>query len=470
MGRESAPVGQSLALHVSTTAARFRADFYRVGECLEFVSSTPWFPGELAEVPPHPDVPGEPASPAADWGWPRHDCSAPELPGLYVAVFREDSDAEPAEQPEIRGSGRASFVVRPLPGEESGGILYKRSTFTRHAYNHADDGRGTRRSSLYDNPVYLDPPAGSRGHMVSMHRPGALEDLAYWDAPFIGWLAEEGYSIDFCTDLDMHADPELLQRYRLLLSVGHDEYWTEAMRVHAERFVARGGNIAFLSANTCWWRTHVTDGGTAIVSDTDHHVAGVFPHLPATDQWWPPAPDGVGHPENSLTGVSFRNGGMWAGQWPGDRPRQGYAVQHQDHWVFAGTGLRDGTHGGPQDCLGAGTPLIGYECDGAAFEFGDDAIARATGIDETPESFLILGLCVLDPVGDFYDMRFHRWNCPSREPEITSPPAATMGVYTVAGGGTVFTAATTDWPTVVGNRLDRGVEQVTRNVLDRLGA
>lgn len=471
VGRHSVPAGQTLVLHVSTTATRFRADFYRMGRSPEFTGSTPWFAGAVAKVPPHPDVPGEP-SPAADWGWPRHECRAPELPGLYLAVLMADSAPHrPVTPPDVRGFGRVFFVVRPQPGSESGEILYKRSTFTRDAYNHADNGLDDRHSSLYDNPVHLPRRAGHTpwGHKVSMHRPGPAEDLAYWDAPFVTWLAEEGYSIDFCTDLDLHEDPDLLARYRLLLSVGHDEYWTEPMRAQAETFVARGGNIAFLSANTCWWRTHVTDDGTAIVSDTDHHVAGVFPHLPATDQWWPPAPQGVGRPENSLTGVSFRNGGMWAGPWPGDRPRQGFAVQHQDHWVFAGTGLRDGTHGGTQDFLGAGTPLIGYECDGAAYEFDDAGIAHATGIDGTPESFLILGLAVLHPIGDYYDLGFHRWNCPPREPAITSAPAATMGLYTTPAGGTVFTAATTDWPMVVGQRLDPCVERITRNLLDRLG-
>lgn len=300
-----------------------------------------------------------------------------------------------------------------------------------------------------------------------MHRPGGINDVAYWDAPFIKWLADNGYSVDFCTDLNLHENPEMLSRYRLLLSVGHDEYWTEAMRAHVERFIAQGGNVAFLSGNTCWWRAHFVDDNTAFVVDTDHHVGTTFPNLPATDQWWTPPSDGVGRPENSLTGVSFRNGGMWPGDWPGDRPRTGFAVQHADHWVFAGTGLRDGTDGRPQDFLGAGTPLIGYECDGAAFEYDDAGIAHATGVDGTPESFRILGLALLEPVNDdYYTMHMSHWNCPAREPEITSPRAATMGIYTA--NGTVFTAATTDWPVIVGNRLDANVEQVTRNVLNKL--
>ena len=475
LGSESVRRGQRLAVHVCTTSDRFRVDFYRLSAELEFVGSSQWFTGVAACVPPHPYVASEPASPAVDWNWPRYEHPVPvDWPtGLYLAVFVEESGhREPCTVPNssaaVQRFGRASFVVRPRPGEHAARVLYKRSTFTRHAYNQADNGSGTRSSSLYDNPVYTAIAGHPRGHKVSMRRPGSVDDVAQWDAPFVRWLAVNGYAVDFCTDLDLHESPDMLARYRLLLSVGHDEYWTEAMRDNVERFVAAGGNVAFFSGNTCWWRTHVTDDATAIVSDTDHYVEGVFPHLPATDQWWPPPPDGVGRPENALTGVSFRNGGVWPGDWPGDRPRDGFAVQHAAHWVFAGTGLRDGTGGAPQDFLGAGTPLIGYECDGAAFEFDSAGVPRATGADGTPESFLILGLALLDPVNeDYYNSRPGHWKCPPREPAIASPRAATMGIYTT--GGTVFTAGTTDWPAVVGNLLDANVEQVTRNVLDRLG-
>jgi hypothetical protein len=41
-----------------------------------------------------------------------------------------------------------------------------------------------------------------------------------------------------------------------------------------------------------------------------------------------------------------------------------------------------------------------------------------------------------------------------------------MGLLT--NGGTVFTAATTDWPRVLARGTRPGVERITRNVLDRL--
>ncbi|MQS39943.1 N,N-dimethylformamidase beta subunit family domain-containing protein [Streptomyces katsurahamanus] len=476
MGRESVTAGEVLTLHVSTDADEFRVRFYRLGDGLSFLLESEPFRGVLKSPPPHPDGGDGLASPAVDWDLEPYSFRIPGgwQPGVYLAHLVAGDERTAAAAPLLDDSGiegfeREFFVVRPRDPGRHGRILYKKSTFTRHAYNRSDNEGLPRASSLYDNPVYQEGgDGGRRGHKLSLHRPGGVIDLAYWDAPFIAWLERSGYAVEYCTDLDLHEDPELLAPYDLLLSVGHDEYWSQAMRDQVAAHVRGGGNVAFFSANTCWWRVHPTDGNTAFVSDTDHRVGDAFPHLPATDLWWPAPPDGVGAPENDLTGVSFRNGGMWASdEWPGDRPRAGYTVQHADHWVFEGTGLRDGSDGGEPDALGAGSALIGYECDGAAFAYDENGTARATGRDGTPASFLILGVYVLDPVHEsFHDLKWGHWNCPEREPSATGPRAATMGIHTA--GGTVFTGGTTDWPVVCGREQDAGVVRVTRNVLDRL--
>ncbi|GLF92702.1 N,N-dimethylformamidase beta subunit family domain-containing protein [Streptomyces yaizuensis] len=475
VGRESVTAGEVLRLHVSTDAEEFRVRFHRLGRELAPMGESGPYPGVLTAPPPHPDGVPEHASPAADWEFPAYEFAVPEEwpPGIYLAHLVPGDERAARSVPvlgddDIEGFAREFFVVRPRHPGSHGRILYKKSTFTRHAYNRSDNEGAVRDSNLYENPVYQEGGDGEpRGHKLSMRRPGGVIDLAWWDAPFIAWLERSGYAVEYCTDLDLHEDPHLLAPYDLLLSVGHDEYWSDAMRDQVAAYVSGGGNVAFLSANTCWWRVHLTDGNTAFVSDTDHRVGEDYPHLPATDLWWPPPPEGVGRPENTLTGVTFRNGGMWPGEWPGDRPREGYTVQHADHWVFEGTGLRDGGDGGPPDRLGAGTALIGYECDGAAFAYDEHGVARASGVDGTPESFLILGIYLLDPVHEnFHHLKWGHWNCPEREPAITSPRAATMGIHTA--GGTVFTAGTVDWPVVCGRELDAGVVRVTRNVLDRL--
>ncbi|MEU0761127.1 N,N-dimethylformamidase beta subunit family domain-containing protein [Streptomyces microflavus] len=115
--------------------------------------------------------------------------------------------------------------------------------------------------------------------------------------------------------------------------------------------------------------------------------------------------------------------------------------------MFSGSGLRTG------DSLGHGGALVGYECDGAAYEYDDAGRPRPTGQDGTPKNFEILGLAELPP----------DWNFAAREP-MPSPQAATLGVFTA--GGTVFTAATTDWARLLAT--DPQVSAVTRNVITRL--
>ena len=210
------------------------------------------------------------------------------------------------------------------------------------------------------------------------------------------------------------------------------------MRRYVEAFVENGGNVAFFSGNTCWWRVHFVEGNAAFVCDKTK-LAG---DDQKRDQWF-----GF-DPENRLTGVSHRNGG---GQWWGKREAVGYKVQHADHWIFEGTGLRDG------DIFGADHALVGYECDGASIADQPDerGFAVPRHDDSTPKTFVILGTGRLGP----------EW---AQDPEdFPGGRAATMGIH--ANNGVVFTAATTDWPRVVADGEPR-TGKITENILHRLGS
>ena len=43
-------------------------------------------------------------------------------------------------------------------------------------------------------------------------------------------------------------------RHRVFLSVGHDEYWSSAMREHVEAARDAGVHLAFLGADACYWQ------------------------------------------------------------------------------------------------------------------------------------------------------------------------------------------------------------------------
>jgi len=161
-------------------------------------------------------------------------------------------------------------------------ILHKLPLFTFHAYNQVSAepyDPVSRRGGwcLYtlpephEVPVPVPPtvsvrrPGGGTGRTpwdswnADPYDPTPRQTFVHWDAPFIAWLERSGYQADYCTDLDLHEDRALLDPDRLLVSVGHDEYWSDEMRGAVARFAARGGNVAFFSGNTCWKRVVFDD-------------------------------------------------------------------------------------------------------------------------------------------------------------------------------------------------------------------
>lgn len=447
--RPSVRAGEVLRFHVSTRSERFRADFYRCGARPRLMGSTAG-PGRYAPPGRHDE----------DWHWPGHDFAVPgDWPsGVYIAVFGPGTSRPAAPPPagaealDARHS-RMLFVVTAREPARRTRILYKVPVFTYHAYNRS--GGASLYGALPHDEAYrtvtLRRPGGGIGGPVKglpdAHDPRTpRQTFAHWDAPFISWLETSGHIVDYCTDLDLHESPRHAAGYRLLLSAGHDEYWSARTRRHITAFRDRGGNIAVFGANTCWWRVTPTADGTAI------SCAKYPPGVPqgsdcdrmrgAPDHWW------EDEPENSLIGVSYRNGG---GHWEGLREPLGFTLQHTDHPVFAGTGLSDG------DVLGEEHALVGYECDGAAHRRDLLGRAVATGTDGTPADFTILGVADLPTAPD------SGWNTAVRE--NTDPGrAATFGLYT--RGGTVFNAATADWARLL--TLDPLVDAITRNVISLL--
>jgi hypothetical protein len=450
--RASLAPGERLTLRVATDSPIFRVAFYRWGDGFVPMHESDWLAGIAAP----------PGGAADDWQWPTYEFKVPPAwpSAVYIAHLVEP-DGAPL-QPAMT-SAAALFVVR---GPGHGRLLYKIPLATYHAYNYTGGG------CFYVNPPRSQAPHSPPGSKVSLQRPGGgiggetwgaldhydasspRQTFAHWDAPFIRWLLRNGYAPEFCTDLDIHADADLCAPYRLILSVGHDEYWSETTRDRLEAFAGAGGNLAFFSANLCWWRIHVVDDGQALVC----HQGGP---QGALDHWWPPS--GVHRPEDCLAGVSYRHGGGW---WDGPRRTSGYVVTDPAHWVFAGTGLKRG------DVFGRDSvpPLVGYECDGAPLaHFDADAGLAVLAPDAhshgTPADFRVLAVGRLD--GDWQEL-------PRREthPARAGIHAATMGVFSPQGTaqGTIFTAATTDWAQVLAGGQDACVEQMTHNVIDRLSA
>jgi len=332
------------------------------------------------------------------------------------------------------------FVVRSNdPGKDSK-ILLQLAANTYNAYTNWGG------HSLYS---YHDRD-GLQGHRVSFDRP-LRSQFTQWELPFVQWAEANGYVIDYAVNSDLEFHSEILRHYKLVLSVGHDEYWSSPMRDHLEQYIADGGNVAFFSGNTCCWQVRSEDNGRSLTCWKQwFNVDPLYrtgDHKLLSSLW---SHHLIGRPENQLTGVGFLWGGYHRshGQFM-DGPAS-FIVHRPDHWILEGSKLQRGDRFGEKDTI------VGYECDGCEMKW-TDGLPSPTHRDGTPKSFTILATCPARwAPGDCY---WYDQFPKDRE------GAAVLGVYTQ--GGTVVTTGTTDWSHgLKGN--DAAVVRITSNILDRL--
>ncbi|RMF41437.1 MAG: hypothetical protein D6753_09590 [Planctomycetota bacterium] len=420
--------GDTIGLHLSSSAAEIEVSVYRLGAERRLVLQ------QTVQGVSEQAIPDRASSDGC--GWPRSvqwEIPADWSSGYYeAALVTASGDAR----------STAFFVVRSANPGQDASMLLVLATNTYNAYTNWGG------HSLY---MYHDRD-GLQGHRVSFDRPLASQ-FGKWELPFVAWAEQHGYRLDFAVNTDLELRPELLRNYKLMLSVGHDEYWSSPMRDTVESFIAAGGNVAFFSGNTCCWQVRTEDEGRALTcwkqwyntdplfrSDQEHLLSTLWSH------------HRVGRPENRMTGVGFLWGGYHLSHGQFTDGSGGYTVHRQRHWVFEGTGLQSG------DELGGANTIVGYECDGCEMVW-HDGLPFPTGRDGTPQDFVILATAPARwAPGDCY------WY--ERFPK-DRVGAAVMGVY--QREGTVFTCGSTDWAHGLSGG-DPAVERITRNILDRLGA
>ncbi|MDR5735905.1 hypothetical protein QCE47_26650 [Caballeronia sp. LZ025] len=386
-----------------------------------------------------------------DWRWPivtikpnNDDLES----GAYVAIAYEvGANGEPLTDLGRRVAAHKSIFAGPpdsdsmalivaRPRTPSADIAYIVPINTYHAYNSMGGG------CYYGDPIHrtqaqtrvsLLRPGGGLGAQLGepadpydMRSP--RQQFTHWDAKFIRWLRAEGIACDFYTDHDLHRGSHLkLEAYRCMLSVGHHEYWSKEMREHVARFIADGGNLAIFSGNTCF----------RPIDYADAPIDGDYALMNRLGEKWP------GHDESDLIGLSYGYGGGKYGVWKRlrggwikrEREAIGYTVRDANHWVFGGTGLRNG------QTFGAVDRLVGYEVD---------------GVPPAPNGFVTLADTVrLEgwDMGGIGAMGVYR---PNRDGSVTQ--------------GLVFNGGTTDWARVLMDKHAESrlvVDQITRNVVRR---
>ena len=404
----SLPPAHDVPLRVSTTAARYRVQAYRfgwyAGGDAHLVWTSSWLPGRRQAGPVF--QPARMRTVVAPWRDSLVLPSADWVPGAYLLKL-------------TASSGWQSYVPLIVRSPSARGrVALVAPVVTWQAYN---DWGGY---SLY---------AGANGDrpawQVSFDRPYAgagPADLLYGVRAVVVRAERLGIPLAYLTDVDLDADPEALAGARAFVDLGHDEYWTPTMRRRVLAARSAGTNLAFLGANTMYWRVRLTPTATGprrAVVGYRHYAALdplAQPDSPRTTAAFRDAP--AADPENSLTGLRYEC-------YPVDAT---YRVVDPGWWGFAGTGVTVGT---------AFEHLVGVEAD------------RVYPVAGTPRPLEVLA--------------HSPYSCGGQ------PTSAQSVYYTDRSGAGVFNAGTLRWTCAPDRRCGRvtvseRTARFTRKVLDNV--
>ena len=311
--------GQSFRLFVSTTSPRFRVQAFRMGWYHGRRARQVWQSGEVkGQVQAQPTIARGTRMVSTRWrpsltvpttGWPE---------GAYLLRLDASRGPERYVPVTVRSATTAGKVVLVM------GVT------TWQAYNLWGG------YSLYDGPGGV----ASRSYAVSFDRPydqNGASLFTVFDEPALA-VAEHtpGVPLAYETDVDLDRDPGLLAGARAVISLGHDEYYSAAMRQALLDARGAGTNLAFLGANAMY--RHIRFASSALGSDRIeicYKEAALDPlygvRNSQTTQNWRDPPDP--RPESVITGVFYECN-------PVSAP---YVVVDPKNWIFAGTGVHKGT-------------------------------------------------------------------------------------------------------------------------------
>ena len=217
-----------------------------------------------------------------------HDSLVWDIPekapnGIYVAVPVTFHRNKKGEVSELRGS-YIPFVVkqnRYLERNPNGiktrdrfknskfgsDILFKTSDMTWVVYNKYGGWNLYRGNGSYTFDSRATQASYNRPFQNRQSKPqGQFENFLFGaEYPLLFWLEKHGYDVSYasCEDVENWGENGDLipSNFRILLSVGHDEYYTQELRDSYKNARNAGVNLAFFSSNEMFWRSK-WKGGT----------------------------------------------------------------------------------------------------------------------------------------------------------------------------------------------------------------
>lgn len=314
----SAVPGARVGLKVSTTARTFRVRAFRLG----------WYEGGTGRLVWRSRVfTGRQRADAAFAPYSTRTIVAPWRGGLTVDTRGWRPGAYVFKL--ITGSGWEAHVPYFVRSRSSRGkVALVAPVTTWQAYN---DWGGYS--------LYVGPSTDRRSWAVSFDRPypppGAGQ-MMYGVVPVVVRAERLGVPLAYFTNVDLARRARYLAGARGYVSMGHDEYWTLSMRKSVLEARRSGTNLAFLGANTMYWRIRLEDRATGrrrvvVGYRSDAHLDPMQEIHPARTTARFRDPPGR-KPENSLIGMLYEC-------FPVDAP---YRVVSPRWWGFNGTKVRRG--------------------------------------------------------------------------------------------------------------------------------
>lgn len=234
------------------------------------------------------------------------------ISGLFVGVYRNTSQTNASYIPfSVRDDAKAVDVI----------VKFSETTWAL-AYNYY----GTPSSPLTGKSVYGSGgplgDSGTRSHVGSYHRPIVTREgipQTYWlacEAPLIRFIESNGLNVKYVASKDVDESPAILQAAKMVISSGHDEYWSEGMRDAFEAYRDGGGHVIFMSGNEVFWRTRFSPDHTLmwVYKDTmdgpGAHVGGTALDPVGWTGTWKDTRWAGRRPEHTITGTDFRMNGV----------------------------------------------------------------------------------------------------------------------------------------------------------------
>ena len=325
--RESYAAGSDVRISVSANpSGQFSWKIFRMGG-YGGKGGRLYAEGGPMPAPHQADPTFEPTTGLVVAGWPttftvttRHADGKAWLTGVYLVLLTKVADG---------WQTYAIFIVRDDSRDAE--VALHLPTATWHAYN--DFG---------GESLYVSSHGLGHARKVSLDRPITLGfgsgKFLYEEAKAVRWLEDRGYDVEYLSSVDIGGSAGRIGNHKLYVTVGHDEYATMATMDRLEGALAAGTSLAFLTGNTLAWQVRyeandrVMVGYKEFAKDEDPMRNSITPRLTSA-LFRDPI---VNRPENQIIGVISDGSNN-------QPPGAPWIVTKADHWVYANTGLSNGS-------------------------------------------------------------------------------------------------------------------------------